>query len=172
VVGAYGFILILVLLILPNTSVSSLRWLPYALVAFLLVALARYLSTSYRIDDRELRAWRILGGRRVRLEEVRAIEFASLRDLSPGGFFGAWGWRGRMWSPIIGRFDSIHTDAALGLLVTAGDAPLFISPRDPAGFARELSRRVRSYTGRLSVDVGDPLGTNPSSSRSAARGVG
>jgi Bacterial PH domain len=158
-----------VLVILPADSASTYWWLPDALVVFLLAALARYLSTSYRIDDRDLRAWRILGGRRVRLEEVRAIEFASLRDLSPVGFFGAWGWRGRMWSPIIGRFDSVHTDPALGLLITAGDASLFISPQDPAGFARELSRRVRSYTGRLSVDVGDPLGTNPSSSMDAAR---
>ena len=62
-----------------------------------------------------------------------------------------------MWSPVIGRFDSIHTDAVRGVLVTAGEYPLYVSPRDPAAFARELSRRVRSYSGRLAVDVGDPL---------------
>jgi hypothetical protein len=161
VVGAYLFLLVLVLLVLPGNSSLSFTWVPYAIVAFLLGALARYLSTTYRIDDRDLRAWRILGGRRVRLEEVRRIEYASLRELSPTGLFGAWGWRGRMWSPMIGRFDSVHTEAALGLLVTAGDVPLYISPRDPQRFARELSRRVRSYTGRLSVDVGDPMGTSP-----------
>jgi hypothetical protein len=160
VVGTYVFLLIVLLIVLPSSSFVTIAWVPYALAVFLLAALARYLSTTYRIDDRELRAWRILGGRRVRLEQVRRIEFASLRDLSPSGFFGAWGWRGRMWSPLIGRFDSLHTEAALGLLVSAGDVPLFISPRDPEGFARELSRRVRSYTGRLAVDVGDPLGTN------------
>jgi hypothetical protein len=172
VVGVYVFLLLVVLLILPGNSHSSFWWLPYALAALLFALLARYLSTSYRIDDRELRARRILGGRRVRLEDVRAIEFSSLRDLSPVGFFGTWGWRGRMWSPRIGVFDSVQTDPALGLLVTAGDVPLFISPQDPEGFARELSRRVRSYTGRLAVDVGDPLGTRPSSSLDAVRGVG
>jgi hypothetical protein len=147
--------------VLPNSTALSFKWVPYAIVAFLLGALARYLSTTYRIDDLELSAWRILGGRRMRLEEVRRIEYASLRDLSPtGSFLGAWGWRGRMWSPLIGPFDSVHTEAALGLLVTGGTVPVFISPRDPEGFARELSRRVRSYTGRLAVDVGDPEGTN------------
>jgi hypothetical protein len=160
VVGTYVFLLLIVVLILPGSASAAFRWVPYALALFLVAALARYLSTSYRIDDLNLRAWRILGGRRVRLEEVRRIEYASLRDLSPTGYFGAWGWRGRMWSPVIGRFDSVHTEASLGLLITAGDVPVYISPRDPEGFARELSRRVRSYTGRLAVDVGDPTGTN------------
>ena len=158
----YLVLLVLVLLVLPNSASVSYRWVPYALAVFLLATMARYLSTSYRIDDLNLRAWRIFGGRRVRLEEVRRIEFASLSDLSPTGFFGAWGWRGRMWSPRIGPFDSIHTEASHGLLITAGAVPVFISPRDPEGFARELSRRVRSYTGRLAVDVGDPRGANVS----------
>jgi hypothetical protein len=162
VVGTYVVMMLIVLLVLPSSVVISIRWVPYALAAFLLVALVRYLSTSYRIDDLQLRAWRIFGGRRVELEQVRRIEFASLRDLSPTGFFGAWGWRGRMWSPLIGRFDSIHTEATGGLLITAGDVPVYISPRDPEGFARELSRRVRSYTGRLAYDVGDPMGPSAS----------
>jgi len=153
-------LLLIVLLVLPGNTAVSYKWVPYAIAAFLLIALARYLSTTYRIDDLDLRAWRILGGRRVRLEEVDRIEYASLRDLSPTGFFGAWGWRGRMWSPVIGRFDSVHTEAARGLLISAGDVPVYISPRDPEGFARELSRRVRSYKGRLAVDVGDPAGTS------------
>jgi hypothetical protein len=109
------------------------------------------------MDDLQLRAWRLLGGVRLRLDQVRRIEYVSLRDLSPtGGILGSWGWRGRMWSPVIGRFNSIHTDAANGLLITSSEDSLYISPRDQVGFARELSRRVRSYTGRLAVDVGDP----------------
>ena len=49
--------------------------------------------------------------------------------------------------------DAIYTDSR-GLLVTGGSVPLFLSPHDPTAFARELSRRVRSYTGPLEVDVG------------------
>ncbi len=135
----------------------TIWWAPWAIGIFLVASLGRYLSTSYRVDDTSLSAWRLLGGRRVRLDEVRKIEYASLRDLAPtGGLLGSWGWRGRMWSPVVGRFDSIYTDASRGLLVSAGDVPLYISPRDPDAFARELSRRVRSYSGRLAVDVGDP----------------
>lgn len=148
-------------LVLPNSAVIVYWWAPWFLAALIVVMLARYLSTTYRIDDVELRARRLMGGRRIRLADVRQIEYTSLRDLSPGGtFVGGWGWRGRMWSPRIGRFDTVHTDAAFGLLVTAEDVPLYLSPRDPEAFARELSRRVRSYTGRLAVDVGDPLGTS------------
>jgi hypothetical protein len=106
------------------------------------------LSTTYRIDAKWLRAWRVLGGQRVELKQVRRIEFASLRDLSATGFFGAWGWRGRMWSPQIGHFDSIHTETS-GLLITGGSVPLFISPENPAAFAEELSRRVRSVGGAI-----------------------
>ncbi len=157
VVGAYLFLLVLVVAFLPHSSVITIWWAPWVIGIFLVGSLGRYLSTSYRVDDTSLRAWRVLGGRRVRLDEVRKIEYASLRDLAPtGGLLGSWGWRGRMWSPVVGRFDSIYTDASRGLLVSAGDVPLYISPRDPEEFARELSRRVRSYSGRLAVDVGDP----------------
>lgn len=148
----------MVWLLLPHTSTSYL-WVPYLLLALTAVLLARYLSTYYVLDDTYLRARRLFGGRTIRLEEVRRIEYASLRDLVPisGGFgLGAWGWRGRMYSPSIGDFDSVFTDAARGLLVTAGAYPLYLSPRDPVAFARELSRRVRSYTGPLARDVGDP----------------
>jgi Bacterial PH domain len=146
-------------------------WGPWVLTALVVLMLVRYLSTSYRIDEEYLRAWRILGGRRVRLAEVRRIEYASLRDLSPGGFFAGWGWRGRMWSPRIGRFDSVHTEARSGILVTPEDEPLYISPREPEAFARELSRRVRSHVGRLTVDVGDPLGPAPDPEPPVARKV-
>ena len=125
----------------------------YLLVGVTLFFLLRYLSTSYLLDDSTLRARRILGSRVIRLETVRKIEYANLRDLGPVGMFGSWGYRGRMWSPTIGSFDAIYTDSR-GLLVTAGDHPLFISPYRGDEFARELSRRVRSYVGELEVDVG------------------
>lgn len=156
-VGAYVFLLVLVLIFLPSSSTVAYWWAPWAIAGFLIASLLRYFSTSYRIDDVVLGAWRIFGGRRVRLDAVRRIEYASMRDLAPtGGLLGSWGWRGRMWSPLVGRFDAIYTDAVHGLLVTAGEVPIYISPVDPEGFARELSRRVRSYSGRLVVDVGDP----------------
>lgn len=162
VVGAYIFILIVVFLLFRTSGGSSYWWVPWFLGLVIVVLLVRYLSTTYRIDDTDLRAWRIFGNRRIPLEEVRSIEYTALRDLAPVGMFqGGWGWRGRMWSPRIGTFDSVYTDASLGLLVTAGSVPLFISPKNPQAFARELSRRVRSYTGRLAVDVGDPMSGTP-----------
>lgn len=153
-------------LVFPRSSALLYVWATWVLAALIVLFLARYLSTTYSIDDAYLRAWRILGGRRVPLSEVRKIEYSSMRELSPlGGIFGSWGWRGRMFSPRIGRFDAIYTDAARGILVTVGDVPMYISPAHPEEFARELSRRVRSYRGRLSVDVGDPLGpADPSAS--------
>jgi hypothetical protein len=158
VVAVYLFMFLVFILLLPRSIPLTYWWGPWVLGVLDLAMLVRYLSTTYRIDDIELRAWRLLGGRRVRLDQVRRIEYASLRDLSPGSFLGGWGWRGRMWSARIGPFDSLHTDPALGILVTPGDVPLFVTPRNPTGFARELSRRVRSHTGRIAVDVGDPLG--------------
>lgn len=68
-----------------------------------------------------------------------------------------------MWTPRIGRVDAIYTDASKGILVTVGDVPMYITPHDLPEFARELSRRVRSYTGRLPTDVGDPLGSSDDS---------
>jgi hypothetical protein len=153
VVGAYLVLLGLILLVIRDPS--GYVWVTPLLVTVVVLLLVRYLSTTYRIDDTHLRAWRVLGGRRVELAEIRSIEFASLRDISPVGFFGAWGWRGRMWSPRVGTFDAIYTDTT-GLLISEGDVPIFISPVDPDGFAVELSRRVRSYAGSLKVDVGDP----------------
>jgi hypothetical protein len=165
VVGTYIFVLLVIVLLFSRDVGTTFWWVPWVLGLLLVVMLARYLSTTYRIDEAELEAWRIMGSRRVRLDEVRRIEYTSLRDLAPSGsFFGGWGWRGRMWSPRIGSFDAIHTDASLGILVTAGEEPLYISPANPEGFARELSRRVRSYSGRLAVDVGDPAGNSPASS--------
>ena len=141
----------------PQSTVPAYAWAPYVLVALALLFLARYVTTAYILDDSFLRARRVLGGRRIALERVRKIEFTSIRDLgSTGGILGSWGWRGRMWSSRVGYLDAIFTDAAQGILVTADGVPLYISPVDRLEFARELSRRVRSYTGRLTVDVGDP----------------
>jgi hypothetical protein len=158
VVGAYVVLLLLIgLVILPRSATSDL-WVPYVLIVALVFYLVRYFSTRYTIDDTYLRARRIAGSRRVLLEEVRRIEYSSMRDLGGTGFagLGTWGWRGRTWSPTIGSFDSVYTDPARGLLVTAGEYPLYISPKHLEEFARELSRRVRSYTGPLPVDVGYP----------------
>lgn len=159
VVGTYLFLLLLVLFVLLPRVDPSYLWVPYFLVGVLLLFLVRYLSTTYTIDDTFLRASRLLGGRKIHLEEVRRIEYATLRDLAPVGSglgLGSWGWRGRMYSPSVGDFDSIYTDPARGVLVTAGAHPLYVSPQDTEGFARELSRRVRSYTGPLLKDVGNP----------------
>lgn len=144
-----------VLYFLRGDFATANAWVPVGLTVLLVFLLVRYLSTRYTIDEEYLRAWRLLGGQKVKLAEVHRIEVSALRDLSPTGFYGAWGWRGRMWSPSIGPFDSIHTEP-IGLLVTGGAHPLFISPRDVPSFARELSRRVRSYTGPLEFDAGHP----------------
>jgi hypothetical protein len=159
VVGAYLALLLLVAVLFVPTSAGAPGWGAWVLVGLVVFFLARYLSTTYTLDDTDLRAWRILGGRRLPLEEVRRIEYARLRDLVPttGAFgLGSFGWRGRMWSATIGEFDAIYTDAGNGILVTAGSTPLFLSPHRPEEFARELSRRVRSYTGPLAKDVGAP----------------
>lgn len=155
------FYLVLVALLLyvarVPSSILSYPAVSLFLAAVLLVFLARYASTRYRMDADGLTAWRLFGSRRLRFEEVRKIQFANLRDLGPVSFFGSWGWRGRMWSPTIGPFDSVYTVSA-GVLVTAGKVPLFVSPRSPVEFARELSRRVRSAGVRLETDVGGPGG--------------
>lgn len=163
-VGTYVVLILIVAIVLPHSSTLLFAGAPYVLGALLLLFLVRYLSTTYAMNDVYLRAWRILGGRQVRLSEVRKIEYTSMRDLGPtGGIFGSWGWRGRMWTPRIGRVDAIYTDASKGILVTVGDVPMYITPHDLPEFARELSRRVRSYTGRLPTDVGDPLGSSDDS---------
>ncbi len=111
------------------------------LIAVLLVYFARELSIRYVLNDDDLIAWRIFGWRRVPLASIRKVERASLRELSPVSFFGAWGWRSRMWSPVIGRFDNISGYHA-GLLVFGQGVPLFLSPADPEAFAQELVSRT------------------------------
>ncbi len=155
VIGVYVLLLLLVIFLVPSSPVvpnPAIVWILAAIVAFFLL---RYLSTAYWMDADHLSAFRLVGGRRVRLEEIRRIEYANLRDLSPTGFFGSWGYRGRMWSPVIETFDSVQTSSA-GILIWAGAHPLFITPKDPDRFIRELSRRVRSWRGPLEIDHGAP----------------
>ncbi|HYK93323.1 MAG TPA: PH domain-containing protein [Thermoplasmata archaeon] len=154
-IGTYVFIALLLVATSRAALVSSFPYVSDILAALFLIFLARYLSTRYWLDSGRLVAWRLFGSRHVPYEHVRRIEYGNLRDLGPVGFFGSWGWRGRMWSPVIGRFDSVYTTSN-GLVVTGGPVPLFISPHDPRDFARELSRRVRSVVGALDVDVGAP----------------
>lgn len=154
-VGVYVVVILLLYFVISRSSLVTNPDVIYFLMGVTLFFLLRYFSTQYWIDDTYVHARRILGSRRVPLAEIRKIEFMKLRDLSPTGFFGSWGWRGRMWSPHISKFDGIYTDPT-GLLITPTEVPLFISPKDPDAFARELSRRVRSYTGPLTVDAGAP----------------
>lgn len=153
--GTYVFLAVLLLATARASLVSSFPYVSDVLAGLLVVFLARYLSTRYWLDTDHLTAWRLFGSRRVPFERIRRIEFGNLRDLAPVGFFGSWGWRGRMWSPLLGKFDSVYT-VSNGLVVSGGEVPLFISPKDAEGFARELSRRVRSVVGPLDVDVGAP----------------
>lgn len=123
------------------------------LVAALIVYLGRYLSTRYRLDPYTFTARRLFGSRRIPLEEIRHASHSSLRDLAPVSFIGSWGWRGRMWSPRVGSFDTVHTSSE-GLLVSGGTGvPVFISPKDPEGFLAELSRRVRSYHPDVDIET-------------------
>ncbi|MCI4326991.1 MAG: PH domain-containing protein [Thermoplasmata archaeon] len=150
VVAMYIVLALLIVYATVHSSFTSNALVPEFLIGVIFLFLARYASTYYVLDDRALHARRLFGSRTVPLEEVRRVEFANLRDLGPVSFFGGWGWRGRMWSPLIHTFDSIHTISA-GVLVTAGDYPLFISPKHPVEFGQELSRRVRSYSPSVGI---------------------
>jgi hypothetical protein len=152
--GIYVLVILLLIFVVARDAADNV-YAVYVLTLVTVFFAFRYALTNYRIDDTYLYARRVLGSRRVPLADIRKIEFMRLRDLSATGFFGSWGYRGRMWSPFIGKLDAIYTDPS-GLLITGGDVPLFISPRDSPGFARELSRRVRSSSGALTVDVGSP----------------
>ena len=155
-IGVYVFLILVVVLIVPRSAVTD--YAVPAVVALLLFFLVRYVTTSYSINDTHLKAWRFPGTRRIRLDTIRRIEYSSMRDLGPTSFIGSWGWRGRMWSAAIGSFDAVYTDPVKGILVTGEGVPIYITPIDLVEFARELSRRARSYSGRLVADVGDPLG--------------
>jgi hypothetical protein len=148
-------VILLLYFVVLKSAIASDPYAVYLLIGATVFLLVRYFSTGYSIDDTFLRARRLVGSRRIPLADIRKIEFIRLRDLSPTGFFGSWGYRGRMWSPYIGRFDGIYTDPT-GLLISAGTEPLFISPVNSETFARELSRRARSYSASLTVDHGAP----------------
>ncbi|MCI4336664.1 MAG: PH domain-containing protein [Thermoplasmata archaeon] len=154
-VGVYVFIVALLLATSTARQVSSFPFINELLAVLFLIFLIRYMSVRYRMDADRLVAWRVFGSRSVPYSSVRRIVYANLRQLGPVSYLGTWGWHGRMWSPLVGSFDSIHT-VSDGVMIFAGNFPLFVSPRDPPAFARELSRRVRSYTGPLEEDVGAP----------------
>jgi hypothetical protein len=159
VIGFYLFLVILLLVAGRNNVFVNIPYLTVILSAALLVFLARYLSTRYWMDSEYVGVWRLFGSRKVRLDDIRKIEFANLRDLGPVGIIGTWGWRGRVWSPVVGRFDATNT-VSEGILIASGQAGLFISPKNPIEFARELSRRARSYDVVLETDAGAP-GSGP-----------
>ena len=136
-VGVYLFLIVVLLALLPRLGEP----VTYFLVAVLAVYLIRYLSVQYVLSEEALYANRLFGSRRIPLGSIRKIQLTSLRDISPVSWFGSWGWRSRMWSPVVGKFDSISTVHA-GLMVYGPGVPVFISPADPERFGAELSRRV------------------------------
>ncbi len=154
-------LLLLVLLYFGRTSSSSI--VPdstLVLAAIIAIFWARYVSTRYVLDSDALHARRLFGSRSVRLDTVHRIAPANLRDLAPTGLWRGWGWHGRLWSPSIGTFESVSTISS-GVLVYGEGVPLFVSPRDPEAFIRELSRRVRSYRGDVEVRAPAARGVAP-----------
>lgn len=139
------YVLLIAILLYESPHLATAQvpvWSVAAVAVILVVYLARELSVFYVIDRRYLRAWRLFGWRKVRLSSIRKVEAISLRDLSPTGFSGLWGWRSRVWSPQVGKFDAIQTYHK-GILVHGQGVPLFISPRDRDGFLDLLVARVR-----------------------------
>lgn len=170
VVVVYAILVLLLAVFGRSPGPTPLIPNPLLLLAGLVVIyFVRYASTSYSMDSDRFLAWRLFGSRSIPLETIRKIELANLRDLSPTGFFRGWGWRGRVWSPIIGGFDTVHTVSAGVMIAPDSGVPLFVSPKDPAAFVQELSRRARSYRGHVEVPGlspetvdGPPSGSVPS----------
>jgi hypothetical protein len=138
-VGAYVLLTIVVAVLTLDRSIPEYAGL--FLGGLLVLYLGRLLSLSYSIRDGVLRAQRLFGTRHAELKDIRKVEPRSLRDISPVSFVGGWGWRSRMWSPVIGNFDnlsSIHR----GLMIYAGEVPFFISPRDPDAFLDVLQKET------------------------------
>ncbi|MHB1434591.1 MAG: PH domain-containing protein [Thermoplasmata archaeon] len=144
IVVVYLILILLVLAVAPSSGLTRYAGAPYLLVGILGFLLLRYLSTSYLLDTESFRARRLVGSRRIPLGSIYRIDRATLRDLSPVGFTGSWGYRGRMWSPFLGSFDAVYTDVH-GVLIYGDGVPIFISPLAPDEFVRELSRRSRSH---------------------------
>ena len=157
VIGVYVFLILVLIVIFPLRNTLAYSWAPWAVAALFVLFLARYMSTSYSIDDSYLRAWRILGGRRIALEKVNKIEYDNLAtwdrradSSGPGaGTVGCGAPRSAALTPSIRTPRREFSSRRRG-------CPSTSPPFDVPEFARELSRRVRSYTGRLLVDVGDP----------------
>lgn len=140
-VGAYIFLVILMVILFETKNIPENVGL--FLVAVLVVYLARMVSLHYTLEDGKLKVLRLFGSRRVPISEVHKVEPSSLRDLSPVSFMGGWGWRSRMWSPVVGRFDNLST-VHKGLMIYATEPPFFISPKDPDKFLAQLQKETGS----------------------------
>jgi Ca2+/Na+ antiporter len=138
VVGTYLFLMLMLYLLTLWVHLSV--YAAIGLIAILVLYLVRFLTMSYTIGEETLRATRIFGSRVVPLDTVRKVDLSSLRDLAPVGWSGTWGWRSRMWSPVIGHFDNISS-VHLGLTVYGDGVPFFISPKDREAFLSELDKR-------------------------------
>jgi hypothetical protein len=156
-IGVFVFYAFLILIMVwvylrGSADIVSSYLVPFILL-LLIVYYIRYMSTHYRIDGRSFYASRLFGSRKLALRNIRKVQRANLRELGGIGMLGTWGWRGRVWSPILGPYDTVHTTSE-GLLVTGLKVPVFISPRDPEAFQRELVRRVRAESGDEPPDTG------------------
>ncbi|MCI4369372.1 MAG: hypothetical protein L3K09_07420, partial [Thermoplasmata archaeon] len=78
VIGFYAVLILVLAYATTRPAASSFPYITELLAVILLLFLARMLSTRYTLDADQLHAWRLFGSRRVRLEEVRKIEFANL----------------------------------------------------------------------------------------------
>ncbi len=136
--GTYLFVALVIVIFWLERDLTDLEVV--AFVGILLIYLARMLSVRYEIRGGELRALRLFGSRRVRLSSIHKARPASLRDLAAVSWTYGWGWRSRMWSPVVGPFDNLST-FHIGLLVYGDGVPLLISPLDRDTFLRELDRR-------------------------------
>jgi hypothetical protein len=144
VVGTYLFIILIFVLLWKAWGLLN-EYASAFLILVLLVYLARILSLTYKIRDDTLKASRLFGSRTVPLDSIRRVEAGSLRELAPVSWTGGWGWRSRMWSPVIGYFDNLST-VHQGLVIYGDGVPLFISPVDRDVFLKELDK---SCQGRL-----------------------
>lgn len=138
VVGTYAFLMGLILLLWVVRDLIEFE--AVLLVGVLGIYLARILSVHYVISGEHLTASRLFGSRRVELTSIRKANPTSLRELSPVSWTGGWGWRSRMWTPVIGAFDNLST-VHNGLMVYGDGVPFLISPLDREAFLTHLDER-------------------------------
>lgn len=137
-VGTYGFMILVVLLLWWGRELNDYG--AGVLLLLLGIYLARFLSIRYVVTAHHLAAKRLFGSRRVELKSIRRVDQISLREISPVSWTGGWGWRSRMWSPIMGAFDNLST-VYQGLMVHGEGVPFLISPTDREAFLKVLEER-------------------------------